>query len=55
MNATFYDALAQDYYLVFADWQASMNRQGAWLDGLMRSEWRVEGFVQPVLVGTRRA
>lgn len=39
MNATFYDEFAEDYHLVFADWAASMERQGAWLADFIRSEW----------------
>jgi SAM-dependent methyltransferase len=33
---TFYDELAADYHLLFADWQASVERQGAALDRLIR-------------------
>lgn len=33
---TFYDELAADYHLLFADWQASMERQGVALDRLIR-------------------
>ncbi|GGL62004.1 SAM-dependent methyltransferase [Streptomyces fumigatiscleroticus] len=32
----FYDALAGDYHLMFADWDRSMARQAAVLDGLVR-------------------
>ncbi|UUN27044.1 class I SAM-dependent methyltransferase [Streptomyces sp. FIT100] len=32
----FYDALAADYHLIFPDWDASMARQAAALDGLIR-------------------
>jgi SAM-dependent methyltransferase len=32
----FYDELAQDYHLMFQDWDASMARQGEVLDGLLR-------------------
>lgn len=39
MTAAFYDDFAEDYHLVFADWAASMERQGAWLDDFIRSEW----------------
>jgi SAM-dependent methyltransferase len=39
MEANFYDDLADSYHLVFADWAASMERQGAWLDSLIRTEW----------------
>lgn len=33
---TFYDELAGDYHLLFADWQGSMDRQAAALDRLIR-------------------
>ncbi|GAA0909642.1 class I SAM-dependent methyltransferase [Streptomyces thermoalcalitolerans] len=33
--ARFYDELADDYHLIFADWDASMHRQGNALHGLM--------------------
>ena len=33
----FYDALAADYHLIFPDWDASMARQAAALDGLVRA------------------
>jgi len=39
METNFYDDLAESYHLVFADWQASMDRQGAWLDSFIRAEW----------------
>jgi SAM-dependent methyltransferase len=39
MSANFYDDFAVSYHLVFADWQASMDRQGAWLDAFIRQEW----------------
>ncbi|MFD4872312.1 class I SAM-dependent methyltransferase [Streptomyces sp. NPDC058420] len=32
----FYDALAADYHLIFPDWDASMARQAAALDGVVR-------------------
>lgn len=32
----FYDAMADDYHLIFADWQESVVRQGAALDQLIR-------------------
>ncbi|HEX3777197.1 MAG TPA: class I SAM-dependent methyltransferase [Polyangiaceae bacterium] len=41
MNAKFYDELAQDYHLLFADWHASMERQGAWLGDFIRVEWPI--------------
>jgi len=34
--AAFYDALAADYHLVYADWEASVERQGVQLDGVLR-------------------
>ncbi len=34
----FYDDLADDYHLLFADWQESVRRQAAVLDGLIRGE-----------------
>src|SRR5690606_33844783 len=33
----FYQQLAGDYHLIFADWEASVVRQGAVLDGLIRA------------------
>jgi glycine/sarcosine N-methyltransferase len=33
--ARFYDELAEDYHLVYADWDASIRRQGDVLDGLI--------------------
>jgi SAM-dependent methyltransferase len=33
----FYDRLAPDYHLIFPDWDASMARQAAVLDGLVRA------------------
>jgi SAM-dependent methyltransferase len=33
----FYNALANDYHLIFADWQEAVERQGAVLDDLMRA------------------
>ncbi|WP_380282009.1 class I SAM-dependent methyltransferase [Kitasatospora purpeofusca] len=35
--ARFYDRLAADYHLVYADWEASVTRQGASLDALLRA------------------
>jgi ubiquinone/menaquinone biosynthesis C-methylase UbiE len=32
----FYDELARDYHLIFADWDASMARQAEVLDGMLR-------------------
>lgn len=32
----FYDALADDYHLIFADWHGAINRQGNTLDELIR-------------------
>ena len=34
----FYDDLAEDYHLIFADWGASMRRQAAALDAVIASE-----------------
>ena len=34
----FYDELADDYHLLFADWWESVRRQAAVLDGLIRTE-----------------
>jgi SAM-dependent methyltransferase len=36
--AHFYDELADDYHLIYADWDASMRRQGEALDGLIGRE-----------------
>src|SRR5215467_5253420 len=36
---SFYDQLAPYYHLIFEDWQASIDRQGDWLDAIIRSEW----------------
>lgn len=35
--ARFYDQLAPDYHLVYADWEASMDRQGKVLDAMIRA------------------
>jgi hypothetical protein len=35
-TAEFYDGLAEDYHLVYADWDASIRRQAAALDRLIR-------------------
>jgi SAM-dependent methyltransferase len=35
----FYDRLAPYYHLVFEDWDASIARQGAQLDAIIRAEW----------------
>lgn len=35
---TFYDRLANDYHLVYADWRQSVRRQGDVLDALIRSQ-----------------
>jgi glycine/sarcosine N-methyltransferase len=34
----FYDQLADDYHLIFADWRAAVRRQGKLLDQLIRAE-----------------
>lgn len=39
--ADFYDQLADDYHLIFGDWQQSVRRQGALLDGIIRREKHV--------------
>ena len=36
--ATFYDALADDYHLVYQDWELSIGRQAAALDRIIREE-----------------
>lgn len=36
MNPTFYDELAPYYHLLYGDWEASVRRQGAALDDLLR-------------------
>ncbi|MGW7516202.1 class I SAM-dependent methyltransferase [Streptomyces sp. NPDC054796] len=36
--ARFYDQLADDYHLVYADWDAGMARQGVALDAMIRAE-----------------
>ncbi|QPP07828.1 class I SAM-dependent methyltransferase [Streptomyces bathyalis] len=36
--ARFYDELADDYHLIYADWEASMRRQGRALDALIGHE-----------------
>lgn len=35
----FYDELAPFYHLIFQDWEASIQRQAAALDGLIRERW----------------
>src|SRR5262249_22965335 len=35
----FYDRLAPFYHLVYPDWEASVQRQAAALDGLIRERW----------------
>lgn len=35
----FYDNLAPDFHLVYADWEASIVRQANWLDATIQSEW----------------
>jgi SAM-dependent methyltransferase len=39
VTADFYDQLAPYYHLIFEDWQASIDRQGSWLDSFIRAEW----------------
>jgi SAM-dependent methyltransferase len=36
---TFYDQLAPFYHLVFPDWEASIQRQAAALDAILREHW----------------
>lgn len=36
--ASFYDDLAEEYHLVYADWRAAVRRQAAVLDRLLRAE-----------------
>ena len=43
----FYDALAPFYHLIFPDWEASVARQGAELDAVIRSE--LDGGARTVL------
>lgn len=40
----FYDDMADDYHLIFADWQASVARQGAALDQLIRALMPAERY-----------
>ena len=37
--AEFYDELAPDYHLIFADWDATMARQGRELGAIMGAQW----------------
>src|ERR1051325_10943137 len=37
--ADFYDRLAPFYHLIFADWEASIQRQAAQLDQLIQKTW----------------
>jgi SAM-dependent methyltransferase len=39
MTGNFYDDLASSFHLIFADWQASMDRQGEWLASFIRAQW----------------
>ncbi|MEW1679298.1 class I SAM-dependent methyltransferase [Streptomyces noursei] len=41
--ARFYDQLAADYHRIYADWDASMGRQGRALDAVIRAELEVQG------------
>src|SRR5215471_9239016 len=38
----FYDRLAPFYHLVYPDWEASVQRQAAALDGILRDRWGSE-------------
>lgn len=40
--ARFYDQLAADYHLIYADWDVGMARQGEVLDGLIQAELGVD-------------
>ena len=51
MTADFYDQLAPYYHLIFADWQASIDRQGEWLDSLIRAEWPAVSTVLDAAAG----
>src|SRR4051812_42607157 len=51
MVANLYDELAESYHLVFADWQASMERQGAWLESFIRAEWPAAASVLDAACG----
>jgi hypothetical protein len=44
MDPSFYDDLASFHHLLYADWEASVQRQGAALDDVL---------FQPVLLGYR--
>ena len=35
----FYDQLAPFYHLIFPDWEASIQRQSAALEGILRERW----------------
>ncbi len=39
MSQAFYDELSPFYHLIFADWEASIERQAVILDQLIRQEW----------------
>ncbi|WP_369259764.1 class I SAM-dependent methyltransferase [Streptomyces sp. R35] len=41
--ARFYDQLAADYHLIYADWDASISRQGRALDALIQTELGIDG------------
>ena len=45
---TFYDGLAPFYHLIYPDWEASMRRQAAALDALIKRTWG-EGQVRTIL------
>jgi SAM-dependent methyltransferase len=42
--ATFYDQLAPFYHLIFPDWEASLQRQAAALDAILREQWGERKF-----------
>ena len=48
---TFYDELAPRYHLIYADWEASIARQGAALASLIGEHWPTARAVLDVAVG----
>lgn len=47
----FYDALASQYHLIYADWDASIARQGAALASIIREGWPAVSEVYDVAAG----
>jgi methylase of polypeptide subunit release factors len=45
----FYDALAADYHLIFADWASAVERQGCLLDTLIRARVPADAYPLKVL------